>query len=111
MTEYTMLWLVVVALAGVVGWKLREFYAVYSIRRMLEENDLLHFTEESAEEPSDVVKMEVNREGEQIYAYDMDDNFLAQGLDAKELDDALKRRFPGKKFEISEATARRMGWN
>jgi hypothetical protein len=83
----------------IAGWNGRERHAMNTIHKLLEEAEAVE--EESADKPE---RMRLERHGEVIYAFtDETDTFIAQGSTLEELDDAIQKRFPGKKFLIRES--------
>lgn len=98
--------LIVVAIAGIVaGWNLRERYAMHVVGELLKE------VQESEEKTdSEATRMHLERHGEVVYAFDEDDNFIAQGGTVFELDKAIQDRFPGKKFLIKEGNMKEVGF-
>jgi hypothetical protein len=91
----------IVALVGFAfGWHAREQWAIRQVHRLLESGELFPKEEEASE---DRTKMRLERHGEVIYAFTVeDDSFIAQGKDLDDLDKAITARFPGKKFSVQE---------
>lgn len=87
------------------GWELRERYAMRVVNQLLKEVE--ESTEAEAEE-TDRIKLE--RHGEVVYAFDGEDNFIAQGATVYELDEAIQKRFPGRKFLIKESNMKEVGF-
>jgi hypothetical protein len=83
----------------IAGWYGRERHAMLTIHKLLE-------AAEEAEEnnPDKPERMRLERHGEVIYAFTTEtDTFIAQGSTLEELDAAIQKRFPGKKFLIKES--------
>ncbi len=81
------------------GWTGRERHAMNTIHKILEEAEQ---SESDAEDAPERIRLE--RHGEVIYAFTVEnDTFIAQGSTLEELDDAIQKRFPGKKFLIKES--------
>jgi hypothetical protein len=91
-----------------VGWELREKWAIRQVHRLLEEGEIkLNKVEEEEEERT---KMRLEKHSDLIYAFtEEDDSFIAQGKDLHELDAAIQARFPGKKFSIRESNLEDIG--
>lgn len=91
------------------GWQFRELWAIRQVKRLLEDGDIKL---NKVEDEGDVDRMELERHGEVIYAFTSDDHsFIAQGKDLKELDSAIQKRFPGRKFLIRESNLNDLGLN
>ncbi len=90
----------------IAGWNGRERHAMNTIHKILEEAEE---AEESAEQPE---RMRLERHGEVIYAFTVEnDTFIAQGTTLEELDSAIQKRFPGKKFRIKESNLEEVEMN
>jgi hypothetical protein len=88
------------------GWQLRELHAMHKVKQLLEHADSLQ--EEEPQE--DRTKMRLERHGEVIYAFEEDtDSFIAQGKDLLDLDSAIRKRFPDKKFSVQEQNLKDIG--
>ena len=84
------------------GWVGRERHAMLTVQRILEES----VEEEEAKNKPDSLRLE--RHGEVIYAYS-DDEFIGQGNDLFALDEAIQKRFPGRKFLIKKENLEEVG--
>ncbi len=80
------------------GWNARELYAIRKIDQLLKQVEL---TEEPEKE--DVERMTLEKHGNVIYAFTSSHEFIAQGSTLEELDAAIQKRFPGRKFLIKES--------
>lgn len=90
--------LIVAVMFFFAGWHSREAYAMFIVKRLLQEAE---DKQEAEEEPRQ--KMVLEKHGEVIYAYTEENHeFMAQGKDLYELDTAIQARYPGKKFAIRE---------
>ena len=88
------------------GWQFREVWAMYQVKRLLQEGDLKlqRIDDEEVEEEDERTKMRLEQHGSLIYAFEEEsDTFIAQGKDLLDLDKAIQARFPGKKFSVREA--------
>ncbi len=80
------------------GWHAREAYAMRVVDSLLKES-----VRQEQEELESRTKMRLEKQGDVIYAFTHDtDEFIAQGKDLEELDNAIVARFPGKKFSVQE---------
>ena len=92
------------------GWNLRERFAQHVVNKILEENNLLK--EENQEENPNVIRMHLEKHSDVIYAFvEEDDSFIAQGKTLKELDIAIRARFPNDKFSVREDNLKSLGVN
>jgi hypothetical protein len=98
-----------VILAGAVivgflaGWIGRERHAMNRVMAMIEE------AEADVDEETKPDRLKLERQGEMIYAYTTDDEFIGQGKTLVELDDAIQKRFPGRKFLIKQSNIEEVG--
>jgi hypothetical protein len=83
-----------------IGWVARERVAMRIVDRLIKEAEEAQTKEQTTE---DRTKMRLERHGNLIYAFDVEnDSFIAQGKDLEDLDTAIVARFPGKKFSVQE---------
>ena len=83
-----------------IGWNLREYHAMRKIHELLQKAEELEVKEGSVENRT---KMRLEKHGELIYAFEEEtDTFIAQGKDLLALDEAIRKRFPDKKFSVQE---------
>lgn len=95
------------ALGFFVGWWMREQLALRRIDKMLTqiEDEL-----DEAEEAS-LVKIKIEKHSEVFYVFNQEtDEFMAQGIDRKELEDALAKKFPEKTFMATPANLKEVGF-
>ena len=90
----------------VAGWNLRELYAIRKVKQLIEQAEEMVESEEP--EPTRT-KMRLERHGEVIYAYEEDGGFIAQGKDLLDLDSAIQKRYPDKKFSVREDNLKDIG--
>ncbi len=89
------------------GWHLRELYAIRKVKELIQQAEELAESEEP--EPSRT-KMRLERHGEVIYAFEHEtDSFIAQGKDLLDLDAAIQKRYPDKKFSVQEDNLKEIG--
>lgn len=88
-------WIVIWFLGAVYGWYARERQAKRTIDRFVSQ-----FVDEQVETVSEkFVPIIIEKHGPMFYVYDKDKNeFMAQGSTRRELEDALAKRFPDKRF-------------
>ena len=97
MIEYIVMF-VMFAVGVSIGWYLREQHAIRQIHKILNSAEFA----EAVEQVEPRTKMRLERHGETIYAFEEEGAFIAQGKDLQELDTAIQKRFPGKKFAVQE---------
>ena len=89
------------------GWILREIVAVRRIKNMIDE---LEDMDDESDEP-DQIRISIEKVDSTFFVYNLDDNsFMAQGKTRKELEEALKIRFPGVIFACPEANLKEVGF-
>jgi hypothetical protein len=86
------------------GWQSREAYAMHIVKRILEDAE-----EEQEKEQSSADRLRLERHGEVLYAFTAEDEFIAQGVDLATLDEAIQKRFPGRKFLIKQSNLNEVG--
>ena len=93
-----LVWLVFWIMGAVYGWNARERHAKRTIDRFITQ-----FVDEQAEELSEsIININIEKHNGVFYVYSKDNNeFMAQGNTRKELEDALAKRYPDKKFAAS----------
>jgi hypothetical protein len=87
------------------GWVGRERYAMRTVLEILEQAAAQE--EQETEEVRDRLSLE--RHGEVIYAYTTEGEFIGQGNDLFALDEAIQKRFPGRKFLIKKENLEEVG--
>jgi hypothetical protein len=90
-------------LGFIAGWHGRERHAMNTIHKLLEA------AEEEVEDENKPDRLRLERHGEMIYAYTVEDEFIAQGNDLFVLDEAIQKRFPGRKFLIKKENLEEVG--
>lgn len=89
------------------GWILREIVAVHRIKDMIDE---LQDMDDESDEP-DQIRISIEKVDSTFFVYNLEDNsFMAQGNTRKELESALKARFPGVVFACPEANLKEVGF-
>ena len=89
------------------GWILREIVAVRRIKDMIDE---LQDMDDESDEP-DQIRISIEKVDSTFFVYNLDDNsFMAQGKTRKELEEALKTRYPGVVFACPEANLKEVGF-
>lgn len=96
------------ALGFFFGWEFRERAARKYVEKFIEEN--LDDLEREAEEHS--VNIIIEKHGEMYYVFQKEDSsFIAQGKDRPELEKALAKVHPGKRFFASPENLKEVGFN
>lgn len=93
-----MMELLLIAIGFVVGWFLREWYAMRKIDKLIDSinGNMLD------EIKKKVVDITIEKSGDFFFVYRKEDGaFLAQGTDIDKLSDILTEKFPGKLFNCS----------
>lgn len=79
---------------GVYGWNARERHAI----RVLEQ-----FRNEVSQERKELIPIVVEKHNDLLFVYNQENKeFMAQGSSLDEINDALEKRYPGKKFSCSD---------
>lgn len=93
-----LLWIVFWIMGAVYGWHARERHAKRTIDRFITQ-----FVDEQVEEIADsIIPIIIEKHNGVFFVYDKENNdFMAQGNNRKELEDALAKRFPEKRFAAS----------
>ena len=100
--EFIILFIAVV-IGFVIGWEARERHAMRVVESILQEAE-----EQAKEEPS-AERMRLERHSGVIYAYTTEDEFIGQGSSLDELDTAIQKRFPGRKFLLKKENLEQIG--
>ena len=92
------IFIVAFVLGGVYGYNLRERIAQRVIEKTLSQLEKVQ-----EEVRKDLIHITVEKHESRLFIYNKESNeFMAQGTTMDELNDALEKRFPGKKFACSE---------
>jgi hypothetical protein len=87
---------------ALIGWYAREQVAVNKINKIKEEI--------SESVLANSMRIRLEKEKEVLYAYDFDNGtFLGQGETFTVLDEILAKKFPGKKFVVSDENLDEVG--
>jgi len=94
----------VVYIIGLVqGWKARERKSIRNIQ------DFVDSVQQK--EQKDTIHITIEKHDGILFVYDMNtSSFLAQGNTRQEIEDALKKRFPDKRFACAESNMIRVGF-
>lgn len=88
--------LLLIGIGIVVGWFLREWYAVRKLEQLKEVFEQMQHNDE------DKIPIVVEIKDKQLFVYERDTlKYLAHGSNEKDVTKILKERFPGKVFEAS----------
>ena len=100
--------LVALVVGFVFGWNVREWYAIRSLHKMMMAAEAA--VEEEQEEEKKRTPMRLEKHNDIIFAYSEEDgSFIAQGSDLYALDDAIRARYPDRKFSIKEKNLEEVG--
>lgn len=92
---------------GILGWFMRERYARYVLRHIVQEA----VAERQRAEEDTLVSVMVHRRGDMFYMYNAStEEFLAQGRTHEEVTDNLKARFPDIKFMANPKNLTEVGY-
>lgn len=95
------------ALGFILGWIFREEIAKRRIDKLLDE--LEGDVEETVN--ASIVKIKIENHNGAYYVFNEEsDEFMAQGMTRKELEDALAKNFPEKNFMATPANLKELGW-
>ena len=96
---------VVWVMGAVSGWNARETHA----RKITEE--FLENMQQSVQEDDSVIHITIEKHNNVFYVYDRDTNeFMAQGNTQSEVENNLRKRFPGKSFGCAESVLTETGF-
>jgi hypothetical protein len=87
-----MWYIITFILAFIIGWKLREFYAIYTVQKYL--NPMV---EESTKPMPTFVYIEKHEGGLMVFE-ESTNKYLTMGKDLAEVDENLKKLYPTKLF-------------
>lgn len=106
-----MIELIIVIFGFVVGWYAREWHATMVMNRFMEK------FEENAKDAleqikENLIKIKIEKHNEGFFVYGLEDNeFMAQGTTRKELEDNLRKRYPGKTFAAEGDNLKEVGFS
>lgn len=88
------------------GWFARERYAVYQVRRLM--NDAVA---DKLENIQPAIPIVIEKEGDMFYVYDEETReFLAQGVDHETVASVLNKRFPTRSFTAQPQNLQEVGY-
>jgi len=92
---------------AVSGWKAREEHAKQVTEKFIEH---IHSSVQQEVEES-VIQINIEKHNNMFYVYDKETNeFMAQGSCKDEVENNLKKRYPGKSFGCSESILSQTGF-
>lgn len=92
------IFIVAFLLGGSYGWNLRERVAKKTVDEFVKQAE-----EFKQELKKDMIPIVVEKHDTHLFIYKKDTHeFMAQGSTMEEINDALEKRYPGKKFSCSE---------
>ena len=105
--EELFIYLVVLAFGFALGWTSRETAAKRRVARFVEQMEEAN----ALPDPDELIRIKIEKHGEVYYVFSDSDNneFMAQGSSMKELEDALAKRYPEKRFAATPENLKEMG--
>lgn len=106
-----MIELIIFVVALVIGWYAREWHATVMMNRFLErvESNTMEALQKIKE---NLIKIKIEKHDEGFFVYGLDDNeFMAQGATRTELEENLRKRYPGKTFAAEEDNLKEVGFS
>jgi predicted HTH transcriptional regulator len=92
---------VVLVIGFSLGWNTREKYAEYKMQSLLKK--INSQIEEEEENKEDFLIITIEKHKDILFCYDKDtSSFLTQANTKKELEENLRKMFPGKRFYASQ---------
>lgn len=103
--------LIVVIFAFVIGWYAREWHATIVMNRFM--NRFEEKTRDALEKiQENLIKIKIEKHNDMFFVYGLeDDEFMAQGSTRKELEDNLRKRYPGKTFAAESDNLKEVGFS
>ena len=102
--------LCILVLGFTLGWKFRETYAKVRIKKL--QSDIENSIEKIENIVEDIMPIYIEKYDGSFFAYDNETHlFLAKANNKKELENALKLRFPDKKFACSDSNMNEVGFS
>lgn len=104
--EDILIYIMFFALGYAFGWVGREAAAKRRVEKFVKE------LEDVEETPDELIRIKIEKHGDMFYVYgDGDSNdFMAQGATFKEIEDALAKRYPEKRFAATPENLKDMGF-
>lgn len=101
--EILISWFILIMIGVIIGWKLREYHATRVINDMLE--DMI----EDENKPGNVVTVNIERHGDQLFVYRKHDGaYMAHGKDKKTLENILQEKYPKTFFNATNEDLRKL---
>lgn len=104
---YILMLALVFAIGFAIGWQQREVYAQKKVEHFFEAME--EMTKEDIKENTINIKIEKHKEVFYIFNSD-DDEFMGQGETRKDVESALAKRFPNKRFLATKENLQEVGW-
>jgi hypothetical protein len=94
------------------GWNLREYAAIASVKKMREDETLEVLEQELDEIKKKYLPIKIEKVQHGYFVYSIPDNtFMAQGTNRKELEENLDKRYPGKRFAATPDNLKEVGFD
>lgn len=103
--------LIVAIVFARIGWGLRELHAIREVEKL---NGIVRETlqEELEEIKKKYLPIKIEKVEHGYFVYSIPDNtFMAQGLNRKELEENLDKRYPGKRFAATPDNLKEVGFD
>lgn len=95
------------AIGFVVGWQQREVFAKKKVEHFFEAME--EMTKEDIK--ANTVNIKIEKHNEVFYVFNSDsDDFMGQGTTRKDVESALAKRFPDKRFLATKDNLQEVGW-
>lgn len=106
-----MIELIIVVVGFVAGWYAREWHATIVMNRFVEKFE--ERAKDALEEiRENLIKIKIEKHNDMLFVYGLeDDEFMAQGSTRKELEDNLRKRYPGKSFAAEADNLKEVGFS
>ena len=104
-------YIIVGVVCFVFGWFAREWHATIKMNQFLHRVEV-NTLEALSEIKRNMIKIKIEKHGEGFFVYGLEDNeFMAQGSNRKELEENLRKRYPGKTFAAEEDNLKEVGFS
>lgn len=104
-------YIMIAVVSFIAGWYVREWHATIKMNQFLRKVELntLNALDEIKQ---NLIKIKIEKHEEGFYVYGLEDNeFMAQGSNRKELEENLRKRYPGKTFAAEEDNLKEVGFS
>lgn len=104
-------YIMIAIVSFIAGWYVREWHATIKMNQFI--NKVERNTLEKLEEiRRNVIKIKIEKHEQRFFVYALEDNeFMAQGDSRKELEENLRKRYPGRTFAAEEDNLKEVGFS